>query len=151
MIDNALERKIAAAIESEGAELYDIEIAKEFERSIFRIYITAPKGIDLDMCERISKILSPMLDVEAPVNENYFFEVSSPGIERILSKKRHYENSIGEILNIKCIGGEKSRGRLLKIEGNTITLETSQGEESFDIESIKKAKTLFDWNKNSKK
>ncbi len=151
MIDNTLEKKIAAAIESEGAKLYDIEIAKEFERSIFRIYITSPEGVDLDKCEKISKILSPMLDVESPVNENYFFEVSSPGVERILSKKKHYENSLGETINIKLSDGEKVKGKLNKIEGNSIALETTQGEELFDMESIKKAKTVFDWNKNAKK
>ncbi len=151
MIDKILEDKIAEVIDSLDATLYDIEIAKEFERSIFRIYITSEDGIDLDKCERVSKMISPLLDVEEPIYKNYFFEVSSPGVERILSKPKHFSKSIGENLNIKLNDGQKIRGKLEEYRDGTIKVASEDGEKEIKLEDIKKAKTLFDWGSTKSK
>jgi len=68
-------------IEENGAVFYDSEVVSENGVKIFRIYITAKDGITLELCAKISRILSPILDLEPPVSGTYTLEVSSPGIE----------------------------------------------------------------------
>jgi ribosome maturation factor RimP len=78
--------QITKIVESCGVSLYDTEVANEFDKKIFRIYITSKEGINLDKCAEISRILSPIFDLEPPLEGEYLFEVSSPGIERKLRK-----------------------------------------------------------------
>ena len=83
----SLEESIKLAVESLGANLYDIVTTKEHDRNIFRVLVTTPNGISLDKCAEISRMISPILDVDEPMNGEYTLEVSSPGIERKLKKK----------------------------------------------------------------
>ena len=71
-------------VESCGVSVYDTEVVTEFEKRIFRLYITSKEGISLDKCAEVSRILSPIFDVEPPLEGEYTLEVSSPGIERKL-------------------------------------------------------------------
>ena len=71
-----------------GVELYDTEIANENGRAIYRIYITKNGGVSLDDCEKVSRLLSPIFDVEPPISGDYNLEVSSPGLERKLKLPR---------------------------------------------------------------
>ena len=97
----SLEESIKLAVESLGANLYDIVNAKEHDRNIFRVLITAENGISLDKCAEISRMISPILDVDEPMGGEYILEVSSPGIERKLRKKDHFLGSVGEKVKIK--------------------------------------------------
>ena len=98
MIDKS---QIEKLVEGCGVSLYDTEVTTEFDKKIFRLYITSKEGISLDKCEEVSRILSPLFDLEPPVDGEYFFEVSSPGIERKLSKAEHFTASIGEKVKVK--------------------------------------------------
>ena len=104
--------QITKIVESCGVSLYDTEVANEFDKKIFRIYITSKEGINLDKCAEISRILSPIFDLEPPLEGEYLFEVSSPGIERKLTKPEHYSASIGEKVKIKLKTKEKFIGLL---------------------------------------
>ena len=84
-----LEESIKLAVESLGAKLYDITTTKEHDRNIFRVLVTADGGISLDKCAEISRMISPILDVDEPMSGEYILEVSSPGIERKLRKKEN--------------------------------------------------------------
>lgn len=77
-------------VESCGVSVYDTEVVTEFEKRIFRLYITSKEGINLDKCAEVSRILSPIFDVEPPLEGEYTLEVSSPGIERKLLKPEHF-------------------------------------------------------------
>ena len=77
-------------VESCGVNVYDTEVVSEFDKRIFRLYITSKEGISLDKCAEVSRILSPIFDVEPPLEGEYTFEVSSPGIERKLTKPEQY-------------------------------------------------------------
>ena len=96
-----LETQIAKIIEASGADLYDIEIVTEFEETIFRVLVTKVGGVDLELCANISHELSPFLDVHPPMAQRYRLEVSSPGIERKLTKPVHFKNAIGEKVKLK--------------------------------------------------
>jgi ribosome maturation factor RimP len=141
-----LETQIAKIVEANGAALYDTEIVTEFEETIFRVYITKVGGVDLDLCATISNELSPFLDVHPPMSQKYRLEVSSPGIERKLSKKVHFENAIGEKVKLKIVGGEKLKGVLKSADNDGIVVETKQGEESYSYNELNTCKTYFDWN-----
>lgn len=141
-----LETKIAKIIEANGAALYDIEIVTEFDEAIFRVLITKTGGVSLDLCATISHELSPFLDVHPPMSERYRLEISSPGIERKLTKPVHFKNAIGEKIKLKIMGGEKLKGILEKADNDGIVVKTKQGEESFSYAQLGTVKTYFDWN-----
>ncbi len=133
-------------LKDNGVFLYDEEIANENERKIYRVYITSQNGVSLEDCARISRIISPLLDLEPPVNGAYTLEVSSPGIERVLKKPRHFEGSVGEKVKIKLINTDTINGVLEKFEGNVITVRENDGDiTKIPLEDIDKARTYFEW------
>jgi len=129
-------------VEDNGCELYDIEISEEGGNKFFRVYITKPGGVNLDDCEAINNLLSPIFDIEEPFKDKYFLEVSSPGIERKLTKKEHFQKSIGERVKLTTDDGEKIKGVLKRFDGENVEI----GDKKVPFEKIKKAKTYIDWN-----
>ena len=127
-----------------GVELYDSEIANENGRGIFRVYITKDGGVSLDDCEKVSRLLSPIFDVTPPVSGDYNLEVSSPGLERKLSKLSHFKSSIGELVKVQT-EAEKFAGRLVKADEESIAVENEEGIFEINISDIKKAKTYLEW------
>lgn len=141
-----LETQIAKIVEANGAALYDTEIVTEFDETIFRVLITKVGGVALDLCATISHELSPFLDVHPPMSQKYRLEISSPGIERKLTKKVHFENAVGEKVKLKLVGAEKLKGILKSADNDGIVIETKQGEESYPYTELNTCKTYFDWN-----
>ena len=141
-----LETQIAKIIEANGAALYDTEVVTEFDETIFRVLVTKVGGVSLDLCATISHELSPFLDVHPPMSERYRLEISSPGIERKLTKPVHFKNAIGEKVKLKITGADKLKGVLKSADNNGIVVETKQGDESFEYGVLGTAKTYFDWN-----
>lgn len=141
-----LDTQIAKIIEANGAALYDTEVVTEFDETIYRVLITKVGGVNLDLCADISHELSPFLDVHPPMNGQYRLEVSSPGIERKLTKPIHFQNAIGEKVKLKLGGGEKRKGTLKSADDKGIVVESKQGEESYTYEELNTSKTYFEWN-----
>ena len=137
--------QITKIVESCGVSLYDTEIASEFDKKIFRIYITSQEGINLDKCAEISRILSPIFDVEPPLDGEYLLEVSSPGIERKLIKPEHFTASIGEKVKIKLKDKEKFIGILESFENAHIGVRVDKELKVVPMDSIEKARTYFEW------
>ena len=98
LISQELQAKIQKLVESFGCKIYDITTLKENENQILRISITKKPSVSLDDCQEVSLALSPLLDVEIPNFEKYYLEVSSPGIERPLKTKKHFEDARGELV-----------------------------------------------------
>ncbi len=133
-------------IEENGALFYDSEIVSENNNKIFRIFITAKDGVNLDLCAKISRIISPIIDLDPPVNGAYTLEVSSPGIERSLKKPEHFRGSIGDIVKIKLINTDKIIGELKSYDGEILKILEDDGElVSINIEDIDKARTYYKW------
>lgn len=140
-----LEESIKLAVESLGAKLYDITTTKEHDRNIFRVLVTADGGISLDKCAEISRMISPILDVDEPMSGEYILEVSSPGIERKLRKKEHFIASIGEKVKIKDFATEIYKGELIFADNDKIVVKTEFGDEELTYDSILAAATYFEW------
>ena len=141
-----LETQISKIIEANGAALYDTEIVTEFDETIYRVLVTKVGGVNLDLCATISHELSPFLDVHPPMSQAYRLEISSPGIERKLSKPVHFKNAIGEKIKVKLGAGEKLKGTLKSADNDGIVVETIAGEESYSYSELNTCKTYFDWN-----
>ena len=140
-----LEESIKLAVESLGARVYDISTLKEHDKNIFRVSVTAEGGISLDKCAEISRMISPILDVEEPMNGEYVLEVSSPGIERKLKKKEHFICSVGEKVKVKDFSTDVFKGTLIAADEDKIVIQTEFGEEELTYDNILSAATYFEW------
>ena len=142
LISQELQAKIQKLVESFGCKIYDITTLKENENQILRISITKKPPVSLDDCQEVSLALSPLLDVEIPNFEKYYLEVSSPGIERPLKTKEHFEDAIGELVKIKTASKQDFKDKLIAIDDESLKLERG---EIIPISEIKKAQTYFEW------
>ena len=108
-----------------GLELYHIEFIKESGENYLRIYIDSPNGITFEDCEKVSRAVSEALDVEDPIPDPYYLEVSSPGIDRTLFTDVHLERYIGSNVVIKLnklFNGKKIfEGELSNFNSDEIT------------------------------
>ncbi len=91
MTGDELKKLLEPTIERLGFELTDLEVRLGGKGGLLRITIDKPEGIDLDDCEKTSLAVSALLDIENPVADNYNLEVSSPGLDRKLTKLEHYQ------------------------------------------------------------
>lgn len=128
-----------------GYDLYDVEYAKEGKDYFLRIFIDKSTGIDLNDCETVNNAITDMLDEADYIKEQYFLEVSSPGVERILRREKHLEENIGKEVEIKLFKPiNKSKniiGVMKKFDDNTIYLEN----ESIDRKNISQIKLVYNW------
>jgi len=141
----SLEESIKLAVESLGAKLYDIVSAKEHDRNIFRVLVTSDNGISLDKCAEISRMISPILDVDEPMGGEYVLEVSSPGIERKLRRKEHFLASVGEKVKIKNFATEVFKGELIFADNEKIVVKTEFGDDEIKYDNILAAATYYEW------
>ena len=100
-IEEKVESLVKDKIEKIGYELYDVIYTKEGSNKILRIVIDSGKGISLDDCEKVNNEIKETIDEANPIEEQYFLEISSPGIERLLRKDWQLKKFKGEEVNIK--------------------------------------------------
>lgn len=138
---------LEALCKEAGLDFYDDELVSENAKKIYRVYVMKKGGVNLDDCARLSEILSPLFDVEPPVNGEYFLEVSSPGLERKLTKLDHFKKSINELVKITTNEKEKLKAKIIGVEDENITLENLENQEkiTLNFNDIKKARTFIVW------
>lgn len=145
-IEEKVENLIKNVIENEGYELYDVEYAKEGKNFFLRIFIDKDEGIGLEDCEIVNNLINEILDKEEPVKEQYFLEVSSPGIERVLKKDKHLEKYIGKLVNVRLfkkdeLGKKEYTSNLISFNENNIILEDIK----IDRKDITLIKNIYNW------
>ena len=133
-----------------GYMLWNVEYVKEGADMILRITIDKPQGITIEDCEQMTHAVDPLLDEADPIEESYLLEVSSPGIERELSRPEHFQLCQGEDVEIRLYapmdGSKVWRGTLVGLsEQNRIVIETAQGQMTFDPTAVSRVKTVFDF------
>ena len=101
-IETKVEELLKNTIEGLGYKLYDIIYEKEAKDYYLRIFIDKKEGISLEDCEKVNDAISDLLDQANYIKEAYFLEVSSPGIERLLRKDEHLQETLNQeiILNL---------------------------------------------------
>ncbi|HEY2567567.1 MAG TPA: ribosome maturation factor RimP [Candidatus Aquirickettsiella sp.] len=98
--NSVIETKILPTVEALGYELWACIYLTQGQQSVLRITIDSEKGITLADCERVSRQVSALLDVENPLSGRYNLEVSSPGLDRPLIKEKHYQRYVGHNVRV---------------------------------------------------
>jgi len=121
-------------LESLGLDLWDLEFQKQGPKWLLRVYIDREigGGVTLNDCEAVSRDLGTALDVEDIIPHAYTLEVSSPGLDRTLTKPEHFVRFAGSVVKVKTfqkVRNEKVfHGKLLGLAGETVKLELKTGE-----------------------
>lgn len=126
-----------------GYELVELEFAPGRSRSTVRVFLDQPQGIRVEDCERASRELSALFDVEDPIPTAYTLEVSSPGLDRVLRLPGHFQRFVGErihaALRMAREGRRNFTGRLtsageagfeMNVDGNIVSIEFAQLEKA---------------------
>ncbi len=121
-------------------ELVDVEFIKEGANWYLRVYIDKPGGVTIDDCQAVSEELDEKLDKLDPIEQSYFLEISSPGLERPLKKDRDFEKYKGELVEVKlfeAVDGKKVfEGELLGLADNSISIKQGEGVLNFGREKV---------------
>lgn len=129
-----------------GCELWGIEYITGGHRHVLRIYIDKDEGVQLEDCERVSRQVGSVLDVEDPISVEYTLEVSSPGMDRPLYTLDQFGRFQGETVSLRLRapyeGRRKFKGLLIGIEGDDVVIRCDNEEYLFPVESIDKANVV---------
>ncbi len=145
MIQTEIEQAIRPCVESLGYEFWGCQYLIQGRRSLLRVFIDQTSGIGIEDCEKVSRQISAVLDVEDPISGNYSLEVSSPGIPRSLFYSEQYPRYIGEIVEIKLsrpiANQRKFIGKIIAADEQELVLdlEEGQGQQRFSFTTIAKA------------
>ena len=151
-ITDFVEMLLAEFLEENGMELYNAELLKEGRDWFLRVYIDKTNPLDeegnpvyvgTEDCELVSRYLSERLDEEDPIEQNYYLEVSSPGMDRQLLKPEHYSRYAGNLVDVKlykAVDGSKNyTGELVGLIDNCVIIKNENNEElSFPLEQVAK-------------
>lgn len=133
-------------VERQGYELADLELKVGSRDGILRIFIDKPGGIGLDDCELISRQVSALLDVEDPIPGHYALEVSSPGLDRKLTKAAHFQRFVGDEIKVQTrlpvLGRRRFRGILREADDATIVVVVDGEPYELQIDGIETARLV---------
>ncbi|MDK2563305.1 ribosome maturation factor RimP [Romboutsia sedimentorum] len=140
-IEATIEEMVAKITDPLNFEIVDVEYVKEAGEYYLRVYIDKDGGIALSDCESVSRQLSEVLDVKDPIKDNYFLEVSSPGLDRPLKKDKDFVRYQGRDVEIKLYkpmdGCKQFEGELVGLtEENNIKLIIDGNEVEFGKKEV---------------
>jgi ribosome maturation factor RimP len=127
-----------------GYELVELEFAPARSRGALRIFIDRPEGIGISDCERVSREVSALMDVEDPIPTAYSLEVSSPGDDRVLRTPAHFERFKGSRVLIELVaprdGRRRYTGMLQEVSAAAVALEVDRQRVDVPFGEIAKAR-----------
>lgn len=150
-IEERVGNLIISKVQELGYELYDVQYSKEGKDYFLRIFIDKEDGIDLNDCEKVSGEINTLLDEADYIKEQYFLEVSSPGIERLIRKDKHLESAIGKEIEIKLFkpfeGKKEWIGNLEKFDNEKIDIIKTEDDEKIQIDrkNISSIRLKYNW------
>ncbi len=131
-----------------GYELADLEAHLGGPHGVLRLFIDAEAGITLEDCETVSRQIGSVLDVADPIGGDYRLEVSSPGLNRRLSKQEHYERYAGSLIKVRLKrlvqGRRRLKGLLLSRDSETVFLRVGDKDISIPLDEIDTARLVPD-------
>lgn len=146
MTSEELEQLLAPAVESLGYELSDLEVKVGGRDGVVRVFIDHPEGIGLDDCEAVSRQIGTVLDAEDPIPGHYTLEVSSPGLDRRLRKREHFERFVGEDVRIKLrvpLDGRRNfRGAIGAVDDENVEVEVDGQSHRLPLAKIASARLV---------
>ncbi len=146
-IKELIEEISAGFLAENGLELYNVEFVKEAKDWFLRVYIDkreeAEDYVSTEDCEKVSRFLSDELDRMDPIEQNYYLEVSSPGMDRQLLTPEHYRRFTGKQVVVKLYSGIEGRkvyeGVLQGLrDGNVVIKDDKDKEWMFPLDQVAK-------------
>jgi len=151
MVDLEIIRAMAERVAtSEGLHLVDVELKGGNSNQLLRVFIDKPGGVSHADCALVSEQLSAMLDVEDLFPGRYVLEVSSPGLDRKLTRPSDYTYFVGRRARVvlKEAAGEPSKvleGRLAGFENGRVRMDLGEhGLQEFELDNIRKAQLVVE-------
>ncbi|HHV44410.1 MAG TPA: ribosome maturation factor RimP [Firmicutes bacterium] len=130
-------------------ELVDVEFSSGRNGVALRLFVDKPGGITIDDCQRISEILGERLDEIDPIPTAYQFEVSSPGLDRPLTKLHHFQRAVGNQVRVRTYGPIEGRrnfkGELVQVDGETLHIEIDGILYMVPLEQVAKANLVYEF------
>ena len=127
-----------------GYELVELEYAAGRSQAVVRIFIDKPEGITVEDCERVSREVAALLDVDDPIPTAYTLEVSSPGFDRVLRTAAHFERFVGARvfveLKVPRAGRRRYTGMLQAVNATGIEIEVDKQKVAIPFDEIGKAR-----------
>lgn len=142
---------VASAVEPLGYELLGVEYLPQGRHSVVRVYIDRPEGITLDDCERASRQVSAVLDVEDPIKGQYTLEMSSPGLDRPLFTAEQFARYPGRQVRLRLRspvhGQRKLTATLQGVDDDTLRVQVPEADEEWQIplDEVEKANLVPDY------
>ena len=150
-------RDLAEAVARRRAlSLWDVEFAGRPGNSGVKVYVHSDRGVDLDTVAQVSEEISRGLDLKDPIPGRYTLEVSSPGLERNLKKPEHFVSSVGSAVVVKTtevLAGNSHRieGTIVSAGEDSVVVSVEGGDVEVPYGSIKQARTVFDWKRDTER
>jgi ribosome maturation factor RimP len=140
-----IEQLIEPIVEREGLELIDIELKREAIGLVLRILLdTKEGGVGLDTLAEASQKIGAVLDEANVITQKYTLEVSSPGIERPLTKPEHFKKFIGSKISVKTIKPidkrKQFKGQLIEAKDEGFIIETNGQRVEIPYDNVSKAR-----------
>jgi ribosome maturation factor RimP len=124
---DVVEEILTPFVATNNMEIVDIEFVKEGPYRYLRVTIDKEEPVTLDDCQMVSQFLNAKLDALDPIEEQYFLEVSSPGVERVLKKEKEFEKFVGREVQLKLFqafeGQKVLNGKLVGLIDDHIVIE----------------------------
>ncbi len=143
-----LQELLSPSVAALGYELLGCIYVPQGRRTILRIYIDKQEGVTIADCERVSRQLAAVLDVEDPIMGSYSLEVSSPGIDRPLFTREQFQRFVGSKVNIKLHAAIDNRrqfkGQLVNVIEDNVVVNVDGTEFTLPLTNIAKANLLAD-------
>ena len=148
-IEAKVEEMLVPIAKANEVSIYDVEYVKEAGEWYLRAYIDREGGVDINKCVDVSHALSDALDADDFIEDAYTLEVSSPGLGRQLKKDRHFENSLGQDVELKLFkardGVKKFAGTLKGYDSDSVTVTINDKDEIFSRKEISVIKLALDF------
>jgi ribosome maturation factor RimP len=141
-----LDQYIEPVVSALGYEFWGYEFSSGQTKAYLRVYIDKQEGVTLDDCTRVSHQVSGVLDVEDPIRGSYTLEISSPGLDRPLFKKAHYQRFSGQRVKVRLkwqMNGRRNfTGQLQGLDGDNVIVLIDSTSYSFPLEAVDRARLV---------
>ena len=131
-------------------EIYDVTYEKHGKDMYLSIYIDSNNGITIEDCEKLTHYINPILDEHLDIDSQYFLEVSSSGLEKVIRTDKHLEKFLNSKIKVslfKAVDGKKEYEGILKsFRDDSVILIVDNGDYVLDRKNISLMKTVYDWN-----
>jgi len=146
LLRERLNRLIEPAVESLGYELVLLEFSPGLQTGTLRLYIDTPEGVALEDCEKVSREIAALLDVEDPIQKAYRLEVSSPGLDRKLKSAVDFERFAGFEADLRLRETLNGRRRFVGVlsqgQNGKFALDYEGGRLEFTADEVERARLV---------